>query len=348
MILAFYANGSTEVLISIKEIVVASVCLFLVPKKVTVILDDLFDYNNTLPEGTHGYLEEETIYKLNAVSEVVDNMANNVSSNVENEDNTIDEVGSFIKTLNDNTCRRCINYERCWKQNYHNMYATIFNSIEVLQTKNEILEKDIEDSICINRELLVDGLNFCYQIYKVNQNWQQKMKEKRIQVSRQLKGVSEAINKVTEEIAKKDVNITAVQTENRYLLQVGISKIKKNRSKISGDNTIFVKLSDGKYLIGVSDGMGSGEKADQNSKKIIELLEKLLNTGFDRDVAIKLVNSVMLLSEDEDMFATLDISIFDPETGRVEFLKVSACPTYIKKEDDIDIIRSITLPVRNT
>ncbi len=49
IVLVFFANGSTEVLISIKEIIVASAVLFLIPKKLLVVIDNLFDYNRVLP-----------------------------------------------------------------------------------------------------------------------------------------------------------------------------------------------------------------------------------------------------------------------------------------------------------
>ena len=342
IILAFYANGSTEVIVSIKEIVVASVCLFLIPKKATVILDDLFDYGKTLPESTlDGYFPETTIYRLDTVSEVVDDMASSVQTESAN-DSEGDEVGKFIQTLNDNTCKRCEHYEKCWKQNYHNMYETVFNSIETLQLNGEISEYEVDSEICTNKALLVDGLNFSYQIYKVNQNWQQKMKEKRMQVSKQLKGVSSAINKIKEEIQSQTAE--NIIPEGKYTLEIGMSKTKKNNSKVSGDNSIMVKLKDGKYLFGVSDGMGSGEEANQNSKRVIEMLEKLLNTGFKKEDALELVNSVMAFNG-EDSFATLDVSMFDTLTGDVEFIKVSACPTYIKNTSGVDVVQSVSLPV---
>ena len=110
IILVFFANGSTEVLISIKEIIAASVVLFLIPPKAMIIIDNLFDYNRALAgEGAVKLIEENTIYKLDAVSEVINDMAENVSI----EKNVIastDEIGSFIKTLNENTCKRCKNY----------------------------------------------------------------------------------------------------------------------------------------------------------------------------------------------------------------------------------------------
>jgi stage II sporulation protein E len=226
------------------------------------------------------------------------------------------------------------------------MYETIFNSIEVLQNKGEITKNDLENAECENKELLVDGLNFCYQIYRVNQNWQQKMREKRAQVSKQLKGVSEAINKLASDISSNiEKNYLEEKIENKYKLEMGLASTKKNRSEISGDTSTCIKLQDGKYLVGLSDGMGSGKEAKKNSKAVIELLGKLLNTGFDKDVAIDLINSVMLLKQEDDMFATLDVAIFDSINGKTEFVKVSACPTFIKKNGKVDIIKSLSLPV---
>ena len=77
IILAFYSNGSTEVIVSLKEIIIASIALFFMPKKAVVVIDDLFDYNNALPEGKEGYIEESTMLKLGAACDVVSEMADN-------------------------------------------------------------------------------------------------------------------------------------------------------------------------------------------------------------------------------------------------------------------------------
>ena len=343
IILAFYASGSTEVIISIKEIVVASVVLFLIPKKATIILDDLFDYDKTLTEGqTDGYFPETTLYRLSAVSEVVDKIADNASNDEQEKLDSSDEIGCFIKTLNDNTCKRCDNCDKCWKQNYHSMYETIFNCIETLQANGEINENEIDSQLCQNKVLLADGLNFSYQIYKVNQSWQQKMREKRNQVSKQLKGVSKAINKIKEEVEQNKGETIILQ--GKYTLEIGMAKTKKKNSTISGDNTLMLRLKDGKFIIGISDGMGSGEEANENSKKALSILENLLNTGFDKKDAIDIVNSVVGYNK-EDRYTTLDVSLFDTITGEAEFIKVSACPTYVKNKDGVNIVQSVSLPV---
>jgi stage II sporulation protein E len=53
----------------------------------------------------------------------------------------------------------------------------------------------------------------------------------------------------------------------------------------------------------------------------------------------------MLLKQEDDMFATLDVAIFDSMNGNTEFVKISACPTFIKKNGKVDVITSLSLPV---
>lgn len=342
IVLVFYANGSTEVILSLKEIIVASIALFFMPPKITVILDDLFDYNNALPEGKDGYIEESTMLKLGAACEVVEDIAKNVYEKKE-EESLPDAMGSFIKTLNDNTCKRCQNYEKCWVKNYHKMYETTFNAISILQTKGEVVSDNLDDTCCENKMLLTEGLNFSYEIYKVNQDWQQKMNEKKLHIAKQLKEVSNALNKMKDEM--KETVLTAEKENSKYSLDIGIAKRKKNNSIISGDSTTVIKLKDGKVLVGISDGMGSGEVAARNSKKVMLTLEKFLNTGFDKETAVKLLNSYLLIGKEEDNFATLDVAIFDPNTCKADFIKVSACSTFIKRQNKVEEIKSMSLPI---
>lgn len=343
IVLAFYSNGSTEVIIGIKEIVVASVALFIIPKKVLIVIDDLFDYNTSLPgECQTGLIEESTIYKLGAVSDVISGIADNVVKG-NNERVTTDEIGSFIKTLNENTCRRCENYERCWKNNYHKMYEMTFNAIEKLQIKGEITALDLTVSCCEHKELLTEGLNLSYELYKVNKDWQAKVSEQRSQVSMQLKEVSKELDKVKAEI-KTSATLIEEEKSGPYRLEFGIAKAKKNGNTISGDSSTRIKLKDGKILIALSDGMGTGDEAARNSKKVVINLESLLNTGFEEERAVKLINSYLLVSKQEDNFATIDAMIFNPENGLANFIKIGACPTLIRTNNGIVTIESNSLP----
>ena len=88
-------------------------------------------------------------------------------------------------------------------------------------------------------------------------------------------------------------------------------------------------------MIAISDGMGSGEKAKKSSTTVIQMLKRLLTTGFDNEVSIGLINSAVNLNSNEETYATIDISIVDLNNGNIEFVKNGACPTYIKNKKKV-------------
>ena len=133
-------------------------------------------------------------------------------------------------------------------------------------------------------------------------------------------------------------------SEDRYKLQVGIAATTKVGSPVSGDSHVETKLEDGKYLLALSDGMGSGPEAMKSSKIALKMLERLLKAGFDKEVSLKLINSTLVANSKEDMYATLDLQILDLYAGNMEFIKNGACPTFIKRKKEVQLLKSVTLP----
>ncbi len=133
-------------------------------------------------------------------------------------------------------------------------------------------------------------------------------------------------------------------SEDKYKLQVGVATSTKEGSKVSGDSNIEAKLEDGKYLLALSDGMGSGEDANRSSKIAINMLSKLLKAGFNKETSVKLINSSLIANTKEDMYTTLDIQILDLYAGNMEFIKNGACPTFVKRNKEVQLLKSLTLP----
>lgn len=132
-------------------------------------------------------------------------------------------------------------------------------------------------------------------------------------------------------------------SEDNFKIELGISKTTKEGSSISGDTSLQTKLQDGKYLLAISDGMGTGPIARKSSQIAIKMLERLLNSGFNKKTSIDLINST-ILNGSEETFATLDISVLDLYKGNMEILKSGAMPTYIKRGKKIIQVKSDTLP----
>ena len=74
------------------------------------------------------------------------------------------------------------------------------------------------------------------------------------------------------------------------------------------------------------------------------MLDRLLTSGFNKDVSIGLINSAINLNSSKETYATIDISIIDLNTGNIEFVKNGACPTFIKSKNNVEVIKAISLP----
>lgn len=144
-------------------------------------------------------------------------------------------------------------------------------------------------------------------------------------------------------LGREDCKFTYLSGD-KYSVQIGIAKSTKAGSPVSGDSSLHIKLNDGKYLLAISDGMGSGPEAMKSSKIAIKMLERLLTAGFEKDVSLKLINSTLVANTKEDMYATLDIQILDLFNGNMEFIKNSACPTYVKRNKEVQLLKSVALP----
>ena len=134
-------------------------------------------------------------------------------------------------------------------------------------------------------------------------------------------------------------------SEDKFILQVGSSKITKEGNTVSGDCSLQIKLADGKYLLAMADGMGSGEKARECSKITLRLIKQMLSAGFNKEESVQMINTRLNLLGTTDRYSTLDASILDLYVGKMEILKNGACNTYIKNKKNIKIIKSQSLPV---
>ena len=132
-------------------------------------------------------------------------------------------------------------------------------------------------------------------------------------------------------------------SDDKFAMAVGTAEATKSKSEVSGDNILKIRLKDGKYLIALSDGMGSGKEANESSSQALKMLENLLLSGFEKDTSIELINTALMNTENE-VFATLDIAIIDLYKGNIEFIKSGACPSYIKNKNKVQILKASSLP----
>ena len=138
--------------------------------------------------------------------------------------------------------------------------------------------------------------------------------------------------------------IICVEGARFHTLQ-GVAKIGKGCEKISGDNFSMLELPRGKQGVILSDGMGAGQAAYQESSMVVEVLEELLDAGFPKETALQMLNTAMVMGREEVRFSTIDMGEFDLYTGKCELVKAGASTTFIKYKDKVESVKSTSLPM---
>lgn len=124
----------------------------------------------------------------------------------------------------------------------------------------------------------------------------------------------------------------------------GVISMAKDMNPINGDSAECISLSSGEVLLAVSDGMGSGEKASDDSRATIDIIRGMQKGGFDIDSTLDMVNSILVLKSAETCFATVDLALIDTKRKEVEFLKLGAANSFIKRDDCVKTVKASALP----
>ncbi|QQE81097.1 stage II sporulation protein E [Alicyclobacillus sp. SO9] len=139
---------------------------------------------------------------------------------------------------------------------------------------------------------------------------------------------------------------TSVFTSARlYDVKAAVSTVARDGRLVSGDSHASLDLGNGRFALAVSDGMGNGERAHRESNDALELLKRLLQTGFDQQLAVKTVNSTLLLRSRDEIFTTLDMALIDLYSAQAEFLKIGSAPSFIKRNQEVRSITGASVPI---
>ena len=197
-ILTYVANGNTVPVITIREILIASLGLLLLPKNIDIDISDIVGRTKFLPT-TGGRLEgdKETIYKLNTVSETISDIAKSYSEvaattiegdeelEAENKESFKEELLNNIEDFSENLLYEDIIYDddyildRIYDLLEEKEEISKEELIKIFEDNNNYIigiNEDDERSNQIEKDILqiVKAINHTYRINKLNLIWKQK------------------------------------------------------------------------------------------------------------------------------------------------------------------------------
>lgn len=144
---------------------------------------------------------------------------------------------------------------------------------------------------------------------------------------------------------------SATEPDRIYLLEaeplsaaVGFACKKKYEKEQSGDKGAYFKTDEGILYVILSDGMGSGNQAAKYSSDAVRILERFLRSGVAPETAVRMLNDLMLLkNEDDTGCATVDLICLNLFTGSARMFKYGAAPSYLKHGKSVRRVKGRSL-----
>ena len=331
---AFPNNILYEDLISLDNDLIENIYLILVEKEEIIEKDlvKLFEKRNEILdiESDSGVKEDVSqlvriINRTYRINEMNFQWKQRLQDNKKNISKQLKGVSKAISEIADGMTGK--------KDNTYNKKET---EVKELLKQKEILAKEIRIRQDRNKKYFIEILF-----------------EKHIKEKEKVRCIESILSKVCKEkiaFQKDTSNINSKLYMQKYIsansfsLQLGLAQISKTGNDVCGDSCIQMKLEDNKHLVALSDGMGSGAQARKSSQIVVKLLKKTLLAGFDKEDSIELINSTINVSS-EEIYATMDVAVFDLYKGVVEFIKNGACKTYIKNKSKLEYVDSNSLPL---
>src|SRR5699024_3577547 len=141
------------------------------------------------------------------------------------------------------------------------------------------------------------------------------------------------------------ISFLSFSSAKQFSVETGVATAAKGGGLVSGDSFKMMELGKGKFALAISDGMGNGTRAQEESGETLRLLKKILQSGISEQVAIQSINSILALRTTDEVFATLDLAIINLHNAHSRFLKIGSAPSFIKRNDEIIQVEANNLPI---
>lgn len=142
-----------------------------------------------------------------------------------------------------------------------------------------------------------------------------------------------------------DVSYFQIIPEIKLDIIYGTGAISSEGNQICGDNFIVKDLKNGKFISAISDGMGNGYSAYQESNNTLNLINDIIKLNLNASTSLEMLNTFYSMQEYLERYATLDLVEINRYTKEAKFYKLGGATTYIvKKDGKIEKIVNQNLP----
>ncbi|MBQ7923713.1 MAG: SpoIIE family protein phosphatase [Clostridia bacterium] len=124
----------------------------------------------------------------------------------------------------------------------------------------------------------------------------------------------------------------------------GVASAKKAGETASGDTHSVIKIDERRFMVALSDGMGSGEYARRISESTISLLESFYRAKMPSETVLPTINKLLTFNKEES-FACVDIAVVDLDDGRADVVKIGSPVGFILSGSTVKVLEGESLPL---
>lgn len=287
--------------------------------------------------STGQQLKERLTKAAGALRELYDSMGRTPRTNEENPAIVFDRAAEQV-------CRSCALCDLCWQREYTGTFNAMNDATPLMLERGRALPKDFPGYFsdrCIHLTEFITAVNGELSAFLLRRQYRRQLEETRRSAQGQYAQLSELLTATAAGLGE------AIPTagEGAFSCRVGAALRPKEGETVCGDTVASFPTEAGEWCLLLADGMGSGESARKESALTCRLLQQFLEAGIAPEAAMKTLNSAMALRGAETgSFTTIDLCVFKPATGALEFYKYGAAPSYLKKGGTVRRITGASLP----
>lgn len=124
----------------------------------------------------------------------------------------------------------------------------------------------------------------------------------------------------------------------------GVACKPKQGEVACGDAYSILRIDERRFLIALSDGMGSGENARDVSDRTLSLLESFYKAKMPSDTVLSTVNRLIAYPPEES-FSCLDLAAVDLDTGDADIVKIGSPLGFILTGEELRVLEGQSLPM---
>ena len=231
----------------------------------------------------------------------------------------------LLDNVNASLCSKCQNDSSCSiKKDFEGFLVSSLSKEE----KNYVLNH------CYYPYKLIKRFQMANKSYLYQLNQQENKKVNKELFSRQVDTLLEPLNKIEKDQYK----------ESNAIFSLDYEVLTSSFSKENGDSYQFIHKRN-KSLLLLSDGMGHNYISSKISSYLIDLFIASYSLNDDERKVIQDINLILKTKTQDEIFATLDLALFDLEKGVLQLYKAGSFSSFLLRDNKMYAFNKVFPPL---